>query len=164
MHHPHRSPHQQPTGESSRDISSDVAEKEASKAQRMLSSAGLRVAPPSPQAMPPSSALLGQQHLQDALAGASAGKRRGQRGVIRGGTARGPPRFTVFRFLSAEPEQGGLEGGEGQGEVGAEGACSFGRGDLVEFSVVARKGQRQQQQSQRVEGVTLFLKDGLPCR
>lgn len=109
-----------------------------------------------------------------------------------GGALKAPARFSLLRFLATDAEQtsttpgdkagdGGREGAvvatgdaaskgesaEGGGlllatAAGAAGVASFGRGDLVEFSVVARKGQRQQ--SQRTGRVTLVAKGGVPCR
>eukprot|EP00904_Undaria_pinnatifida_P012646 jgi/Undpi1/8511/HiC_scaffold_25.g10978.m1 len=109
-----------------------------------------------------------------------------------GGALKAPARFSLLRFLATDAEQtsttpgdkagdGGREGAvvatgdaaskgesaEGGGlllatAAGAAGVASFGRGDLVEFSVVARKGQRPQ--SQRTGRVTLVAKGGVPCR
>lgn len=124
------------------------------------------------------------------ILGVSPNKRRARGGG--GAALKAPARFSLLRFLATDAEQqpsatpggdthrGGTEevvaasGGAasqgasvvpaaaGAGAVAALPCASFGRGDLVEFSVVARKGQRRQ--SQRTGRVTLVAKGGVPCR
>ena len=155
------------------------AENEASKAQRMLSLAGIRVASGAQDGASALPNSIAQHHQPPSSAsslllnpnGVSPAKRRSSRGGA-GAIPRGPPRFSVLRFL-ASMEGGGVtpaaatppapaEGGAAATTATAGGAVSFGRGDLVEFTVVARRGQRQQ--SQRVGSVSLLSKAGLPCR
>lgn len=150
------------------------AENEASKAQRMLSLAGIRVAsvPQDGAPVPPtsvSSLLLNPN-------GVSPAKRRSSRGGAVS-VPKGPPLFSVLRFLASMEGEGvtpaaatppaPVEGDAAATTVTAGGgagggAVSFGRGDLVEFTVVARRGQRQQ--TQRVGKVSLLTKAALPCR
>lgn len=155
------------------------AEKEANKAQRMLSLAGIRVTSDAASSLTNSAAQQQQPPSSSSppllnLNGVSPTKRRSSRG--RGGTAsKGPPRFSILRFLATiegegvvAPAAATAANGEdvpttATAGAGAEvGAISYGRGDLVEFTVVARRGQRQQ--SQRVENVSLLTKAALPCR
>lgn len=141
----------------------------------MLSLAGIRVASDAASSLPNS---VAQQQLPPSSAsslllnlnGVSPAKRRSSRG--RGGAAsKGPPRFSILRFLATVEGEGvvapaaaaNVEDVPTTATAGVEdGAISYGRGDLVEFTVVARRGQRQQ--SQRVENVTLLTKAALPCR
>ena len=148
----------------------------------MLSLAGIRVAPVPQDG---ASALLSDSMAQNQLPpssasslllnpnGVSPAKRRSSRGGS--GTApKGPPRFSILRFLASTEGLAPAAGAGGDAatttatagagaEAGAAGAAvSYGRGDLVEFTVVARRGQRQQ--SQRVGNVSLLTKSALPCR
>lgn len=159
---------QQHEEETAQDSSAREAEKEASKAQRMLSLAGIRVAPVPQDAASSTSNSVAQQPPSSASSlllnpnVAFPSKRRSRGG---GGAApKGPPRFSVLRFLATTGE--GVTQGAAPGDVPQESedvaAVSYGRGDLVEFTVVARRGQRQQ--SQRVGDVSLLRKAGLPCR
>lgn len=150
----------------------------------MLSLAGIRVASVAQDGASTLSDSIAQHQLPPSSAsslllnpnGVSPAKRRSSRG---GGSAapKGPPRFSVLRFLAFMEGEGVTPAAatpptpaEGDaaattvtaGEGAAGGAVSFGRGDLVEFTVVARRGQRQQ--SQRVVNVSLLTKAGLPCR
>lgn len=218
------------------------AEKEANKAQRMLSMAGLRVGSPIQDAsLSASNSWLfnPSSSSNDISTGISPGKRRSRGGGGSSTPPKGPPRYTLLRFLAStdvvrdqqnavvsntngeiespgekdkekhakgdtatpgvietsEAEKDGTaekngtaktaqvepqvataigvvedvvpsEGGGGDEEAGATGAIAYGRGDLVEFSVVARRGQRQQQQQQTqfVGNVSLLAKGALPCR
>lgn len=155
------------------------AENEASKAQRMLSLAGIRVASGAQDGASALPNSIAQHHQPPSSAsslllnpnGVSPAKRRSSRGGA-GAIPRGPPRFSVLRFLASMEGEGvtpaaatppaPAEGGAAATTATAGGAVSFGRGDLVEFTVVARRGQRQQ--SQRVGSVSLLSKAGLPCR
>ncbi|CAM9108870.1 unnamed protein product [Scytosiphon promiscuus] len=166
---------QQQEGETAQESSAREAENEASKAQRMLSLAGIRVAPlPQDAGISASNSVAKQPPSATSSLllnpnGVYPAKRRSRGG---GGAApKGPPRFSVLRFLAstggegvpqaataAAPGDAPAVGQEGEGGT----AISYGRGDLVEFTVVARRGQRQQ--SQRVGDVSLLRKAGLPCR
>lgn len=125
----------------------------------MLSLAGIRVASVPQDGASALSNSIAQHHQPPSSVsslllnpnGVSPAKRRSSRG---GGdaTPKGPPRFSVLRFLAS------MEGGG----VTPAAAVSFGRGDLVEFTIVARRGQRQQ--TQRVGNVSLLTKAALPCR
>lgn len=152
------------TQQQEEESSAREAENEASKAQRMLSLAGIRVAATDgASTQPPSSAaslLLNPNGLSPA-------KRRSSRGGA-GAAPKGPPRFSVLRFLASMEGEGVTPAAAAEGDAAATtvaagaGAVLFGRGDLVEFTVVARRGQRQQ--SQRVGCVSLLTKAALPCR
>lgn len=144
----------------------------------MLSLAGIRVAPVPQETASSLSNSVAQQPPSSASSlllnptGGYPSKRRSRGGG--GATPKGPPRFSILRFLAntegggvtqaavagTAPGDGTTAGPEGEGGSGA--AVSYGRGDLVEFTVVARRGQRQQ--SQRVGDVSLFKKEALPCR
>ena len=69
-----------------------------------------------------------------------------------------PPLFSVLRFLTLcdAPENVTIGG------CGAMASSSLSRGDLVEFVVAVRRGQRQF--AQRVRDVSLLTKAGLPSR
>eukprot|EP00752_Nemacystus_decipiens_P009418 g8421.t1 len=176
----------QQQGEASAEESSTrEAENEASKAQRMLSLAGIRVASGAQDGASALPNSIAQHHQPPSSAsslmldpnGVSPAKRRSSRRGW-GVTPKGPPRFSVLRFLASMEGDGVTpaaaataaaatppalgEGGAAATTSTAGGAVSFGRGDLVEFTVVARRGQRQQ--SQRVANVSLLAKTGLPCR
>lgn len=150
----------------------------------MLSLAGIRVAPVAQDGASTLSNSIAQHHQPPSSAsslllnpnGVSPAKRRSSRRG-RGATPKGPPRFSVLRFLASmegagttpaaatpavTPEGDAAATSVTAGEGAAGGAVSFGRGDLVEFTVVARRGQRQQ--SQRVGNVSLLTKARLPCR
>lgn len=152
-------------------------EKEASKAQRMLSLAGIRVASVPQDGDSSLSESIAQNQQPPSSASpllltpngvSSSAKRRSSRGGT-GAAAKGPPRFSLLRFLASTEVVAAAEGDAaattaiaGAGAEGGAAAVSYGRGDLVQFTVVARRGQRQQ--SQRVGNVSLLKKAALPCR
>ncbi|CAM9132973.1 unnamed protein product, partial [Hapterophycus canaliculatus] len=161
--------------ETAQESSAREAENEASKAQRMLSLAGIRVAPLPQETASSLSNSVDQQPPSSVSSsllnpnGVYSAKRRSRGG---GGVApKGPPRFSVLRFLATTEGEAAMQAAAAAGPAdvpaaGPEGeggaVVSYGRGDLVEFTVVARRGQRQQ--SQRVGDVSLLRKTALPCR
>lgn len=125
------------------------AEKEISKAHRMLSSAGLRVTSLSHDPQAVSAVQTGGIFPSKRPFSLGKGQRMG---------LKGPPLFSVFRFLTlcGAPENATTGGCD------AMASSSLSRGDLVEFVVAVRRGQRQF--VQRVRDVSLLTKAGLPSR
>lgn len=156
---------------------------EASKAQRMLSSAGLGLRAPytmdSRQRIGITCAdktSVAGDSTQEASSSSASGPSYSRKG--RG--PKGPSPFAIMRFMVPHSNRTSTtaiisEAGHDFEEPSAilEGIPGFERGDLVEFSVLARRGLRQGQGHQRAahhlstlraNKVSMLKKGGLRCR